>query len=231
MRLHFWLSLALVAGSAQASVIDSGSVTSFASGGPVLLAISSSEANFSLFGNIGGGVDTCFHCLPGQMNLLFLTTLTDATRGIGMLTLDGVSYNIIFNDPVSERPGSILWLLTDPYEVTGAGQYVVPFHIEQGFFQVALTSGRDVPLLLNTRVTGGGQAFFRMDEQQQSGTFGVSGPIVFTFGVPEPSSWLMVAGGLLVFVYQRRFSQKEPPTRNDSHSLQVLNSEALQVAA
>jgi len=87
MRLCLWLSAALLVGSVQASIIDSGSISQGAYPGGLCINISSTEANFSLSGHIGSTNDAlCFACPLGAFDAIFVTTITDASFGTGSLT-------------------------------------------------------------------------------------------------------------------------------------------------
>ncbi|HSP69219.1 MAG TPA: hypothetical protein VLN48_15940, partial [Bryobacteraceae bacterium] len=107
------------------------------------------------------------------------------------------------NEPISGFPSSGLNIQTALFQVTGAGPYTVPFHLE-GWIQASLTSGPGMQLLLNVPIHGDGIAGFTMYEGRP-GTFGVAGPISFGF-VPEPASGLSLAGGLLVVVCLKRLA-------------------------
>lgn len=202
MGLYLWLSAALLVGSVQASVIDSGSITQAGCPG-LCINISSTEAKFSLSGQIGSTNDAlCFACPLGAFDAIFVTTITDASFGTGSLTLNGVTYpDISFNNPPAPQPVSSFVLATEPFQVTHAGLYEVPFHIS-GFIEVTLASapapGPFPPLLLNTPVSGGGIADIRMAPGPND-TFSQAAPINFRFvPVPEPGSGLSFAGGLLL---------------------------------
>jgi hypothetical protein len=113
-----------------------------------------------------------FTCPSGTQNQFYVTTVSDASTGIGQLTVNGVTYqDIFFNDGAAIRPSSFLALQTDFFEVTGAGEYGVPFQMI-GHIQAALTvGGPGLPLLLDTPVSGTGVAEFVMVPDSQGGFF------------------------------------------------------------
>jgi len=92
-----------------------------------------------------------------------------------------------------------LVLAIEPFQITHAGLYEVPFHIG-GFIEVTLAiapaPGPFPPLLLNTPVSGGGIVDIRMAPGPND-TFSQAAPINFRF-VPEPGNGLSFAGGLLL---------------------------------
>lgn len=203
MRIPFWLSAAVLISSLQAATIDYGQITANPFGN-LIIHISSTDGNFALNGSIGARRDMiCFNCTPGASNWISVMSVSDESIGAGSLTLNGVSYpNIIFNHP-SGFPFSSLRFQTALYQVTGAGPYTVPFHLD-GWIQASLTAGPGMQLLLNVPIHGDGLAGFTMYEGWP-GTFGVAGPISFGF-VPEPASGLSLAGGLLVVVCLKRLA-------------------------
>ena len=205
MVARLCLSVALLACSIQASVIDGGNIMLQA--GRIFINISSSDADFSLNGRIGAlGEAECFRCPAGTLNRFELRTSSDSSLGQGMLTLGGVYYPMVFlNEPISGYPTTYFQILTADFLDTGAGEYYVPFHMLGGI-QASLTTGPPGNYILNVPVTGDGVAYFHM-AADELGNFIVTDPVFFTFS-PEPASGFLVAGGLLVAFLIRRTSRK-----------------------
>ena len=220
VKLTLLLTLGLTA--AYAGTIDSGHVFTapyFVSDGTtVLLNISSTDGNFSLFGS----------GILGGANLDCMITVGDcpfSTYSIQALFPDATSFSaqadatingnpigtVLLGCPVAGCPDTFLRLTAQPVDISAPGDYEVPFSIS-GQIQAAQSFGS--PLLLDQTVSGFGVLDFSASAASP-GRFQINpgppgGPMGLQWSfepVPEPS--MLLPGLLALGAIQWRRRRKE----------------------
>ncbi len=197
------------------------------------IKLSSSAANYSVFFHMDAAVDISWNCGPPtacDMIPPFPQGYTASFRGFtigdygasGSATVNGVNYPSVGFEGTYVPPGtnsSVFYksaiALQSGQFVLAPGSFAVPFTMS-GAIKAATANASS--LLIDDPITGSGTLYFSLRETAGPGsplTFVLSGflgdptlPAVpqmqwVPMPVPEPSTWLLIGGGLLLTTLSR----------------------------